>query len=162
MGFSVTVTHAIFFIAALSAGSIAMDALWETSAQTTEARARWTGLSADQVDTNLTLTVNSCNNGCNPATPADVDIELDVRNSGTTVVDYRNLTYILDGTLHTVTNVSDYDIISPASVSGTDLIIPGETMRIQFSNIVITADYLNDGSNLPVQVITLEGVIGRR
>ena len=135
-----------------------MCVFWDTAENTTDARERWQALASSAVDTNLTLSVNTCNSGCDANTVPQ--FRLDVRNSGTTVVDYRNLTYIIDGTLHTVTNVTDYDIVSPAAVSGTDLIIPGETMRIEFQNIPVTATYTT--STIPVQVITLDGVIGRR
>lgn len=158
MGFSVTIAHVIFFTAAITASSVAFDALWESTNHATEARQTWNRLSASQLDTNLTLTVNTCNSSCNPAVVPI--IRIDVQNTGTTVVDYRNLTYLIDGVVYTIADVVDHDIVSPAAVSNTDLIIPGETMRIEFNDIPVTATYTL--TTLPVQVVTIDGVIGRR
>lgn len=160
MGFSVTASHVIFFVAVLTAGSAAMDAYFDVAKAENQSRIEWVRASASQVDTNLTLSVNQCSSNCR--TPDAPVFRLDVRNSGTTVVDYRNFTYIIDGRAHTVENVTSRSIVSPSSVSGTDLILPGETMRIDFQNMPLTADYANDGSDVPIQIVTLDGVIGRR
>lgn len=165
MGFSVTATHAIFFIAMLAAGSVGMDAYFDASRESNDARAVWVRDSASQLDTNLTLLVFQCNSNCDP--PTVPLVEIDVYNTGTTVIDARNLTLIIDGRAHTYSNFTDTDIIFPVTVSTTDLILPGETMRIDLANVPVSADYDADDDNthdddLPVQIMTLDGVIGRR
>lgn len=157
MGFSVTVTHAIFFIALLSASSAAVGAYWDTARTMEDARTSWSQMASSEVDTNLTISVGQCTGGCNAGSR---QVRLDVRNSGTTVVDYRNLTYIIDGVAHTVTNTSLAQITSPATVSNTDLILPGETMEITLPSVVLSSGYST--STLPVQIVTLDGVFGRR
>lgn len=158
MGFSVTAASAIFFIAALTAASAAMDAYFDARRVDVTARRSWETASASQVDTNLTLSVALCSNGCK--SPKANTFQIDVRNSGTTVLDYRNITLVIDGTAHTVANYTSRSIVSPSTVTGTDLILPGETMRIDMQDVPLTATYST--STVPVQAATLDGVIGRR
>lgn len=158
MGFSVTAANAIFFVAGLTAASAALDVIWHSSSNATEARVTWERAASSEVDTDLTLTVDTCDSGCDPATVPIVRI--DVINAGTTVVDHRNLTFVIDGRAHTVANMTGHDIVDPTSISNTDLILPGETMRVEFRDVPVSANYTT--ATLPVWVVTLDGVIGGR
>lgn len=165
MGFSVTASTVIIFIAALTVGSVALDTLWDSASSTTNARDRWARTVASEVRTNLTLTVPTCDSNCNP--PTVPTVEIDVANTGKTVVDVRNLTFLIDGVAYTFASVVDFDIVSPSAISGTDLILPGETMRVEFNDVPVTEDYDPDddatnADDLPVMVVTLDGVIGGR
>lgn len=165
MGFSVTAASVIFFIAALTAGSAALDAYFESKQTQTVAQDTWRAGLEQQAATNLTLFVNVCDSSCNPATVPNIDIW--VENTGSSVVDALNLTFVIDGVAYTSASFADYDIIDPLGVGATHLILPGETMEIDFDNIPITANYdddndATDDDDLPVQAMTLDGVVGRR
>ena len=157
MGFSVTATHVIFFVAFLSAASSAMSAYW-TSAQGME-EARRTGLDQAErlVHGEMTLVVFGCTGSCNAGTR---QVTIDITNSGTTVIDYRNLTYVIDGRFYGVSSVTSASITTPSAVASTDLILPGETMRVVLPSVVLSNNYST--ATIPLQVVSAEGVVGRR
>lgn len=158
MGFSVTAASAILFIAALTAGSAAMNAWIDSTAATTTARNEWQRAAASQLDTDLVLSVATCSGGC--TTPTVPIVRIDIQNAGTTVVEYLNFTLVIDGIVHQLGNFTNAEIVSPASVTGTHLVLPGETMRIELQDVPVTAAYTT--ATLPVRVITLDGVVGTR
>lgn len=165
MGFSVTAANVIFFIAMLTAGSAAMDAWWDSESASTAARTEWAESIWSESQTNLTLFVNVCDSSCNPATVPNIDIR--VTNTGATVVDVLGLTFVIDGRAYTSSSFADYDITDPAGIGATTLILPGETMEVDFDNVPISGNYDddNDATNsddLPVQILTSDGIIGRR
>lgn len=160
MGFSVTAANVIFFIAVLTAGSAAMDAWWDSTADASEARAKWSQAIASEAMTSFTLFVNQCNSGCNPATVPNFDVR--ITNTGNTVIDALGLTFLIDGLAYTSSSFFDYDIVSPTGVGATSLILPGEVMEIDFVDVPMSLDYANDGSDVPIQATTIDGVVGRR
>jgi archaellum component FlaF (FlaF/FlaG flagellin family) len=157
MGFEVTATHIIFFVAFLTVGSAALGSYFKGQQYIDEARRAHDVRFERLAKSNLTLSVFSCSGGC---TAPNASVALDVANNGGVVVDHQNLTYLVEGRAYTLSDVTSQSIVSPAVVTGTDLILPGETMRITIGNAVLTGTYTT--ASLPVQVAYLDGVIGRR
>lgn len=157
MGFSVTAVHVIFFVALMSAAGTAMSAYWTTASELDEARRIELERAERLVHGDMTLVVFGCTGSCNAGTR---QVTIDITNAGTTVIDYRNLTYIIDGRSYGVGNVSSASITAPATVPATDLLLPGETLRVVIPGVVLGANYST--STVPVQVVSAEGVIGRR
>ena len=159
MGFSVTATTAILFIALLSAGSAAMGASFDASRHTNEARATWVRTASSQVDTNLTVSVDCPSNTCRTNNAMTIFL----RNSGTTVVDMRNLTFVIEGKAHTISNATSWRsyLSSGTPVASTDLILPGETGEVVIQGaLAVTSNIAEE--LVAIQVVTLDGVIGRR
>lgn len=165
MGFSVTAASVIFFIAVITAGSASLDAWWESEAARQEAQRQWAVGLQSEAQTNFTLFVNVCDSGCNPTTVPNIDII--VTNKGTTVIDVLGLTFVIDGLAYTSKSFADYDIITPSGIGATDLILPGEEMEVDFDNIPVSGNYdddkdATDADDLPVRILTVDGVVGRR
>jgi archaellum component FlaF (FlaF/FlaG flagellin family) len=157
MGFSVTAAHVIFFVALLSAASAATSSYWTTASYMEQARRTDLELADRLVHGEMTVVVSGCTGSCNQGTR---QVTLDITNSGTTVLDYRNLSYVLDGRAYTVADVSSMSITAPAAVSSTNVVLPGETLRVVLPNVVLSQNYST--TTLPVQVVSEEGVVGRR
>lgn len=157
MGFSVTAAHVIFFIALLGAAGAAMSAYWNTASETDEARRAGFERADRLAHGAMALDVTDCSGGCAAGAR---DVTLDITNTGTTVLDSRNFTYVIDGRSYTVADVSSASITAPAAVSGTDLVLPGETLTVVLSSVVLSDAHTT--ADLPVQVVSMEGVVGRR
>jgi archaellum component FlaF (FlaF/FlaG flagellin family) len=87
-------------------------------------------------------------------------VTIDITNTGTTVLDSRDFTYVIDGRSYTVADVSSASITAPAAVAATDLVLPGETLTVVLPSVVLSDAYTT--LTLPVQVVSMEGVVGRR
>lgn len=157
MGFSVTAANVVFFVALLSAASAASTAYWTTASKLEESRRVDLELADRLVHGSMTVVISGCTGSCNSGTR---QVTLDITNDGTTVLDYRNLTYVLDGRAYTVADVSQASITAPSAVSSTNVVLPGETLRVVLPNVVLSQNYST--STIPVQVVSEEGVIGRR
>ena len=157
MGFDVTAAHVIFFVALTGAASAAMSAYWTTAEDLDEARRAELERAERLVHGEMTLVVSTCTGSCNAGTR---QIVLDITNTGTTVIDYRNLTYVIDGRSYGVTNVSSASITAPSAVPSTNIVLPGETLRVTLPSVILSTNYAT--TTLPVQVVSAEGVIGRR
>jgi archaellum component FlaF (FlaF/FlaG flagellin family) len=157
MGFSVTATHVIFFVAFMGAAGTAMSAYWTTAAEMDEARRAELERAERLVHGEMTLVVSGCTGSCNTGTR---QVTIDITNAGTTVIDYRNLTYVIDGRSYGVGNVSSASITAPSAVASTNIVLPGETLRVVIPGVVLGANYST--STLPVQVVSAEGLVGRR
>ena len=157
MGFSVTAAHVIFFVALTGAASAAMSAYWTNAEDMDEARRVAIERAERVVHGNMTLEVATCSDGCYAGAR---EVVLDITNAGTTVIDHRNLTYVIDGRSYTAADVSSASITAPAAVPATDLVLPGETLRVTLPAVVLADNYST--STLPVQVVSVEGVVGRR
>ena len=157
MGFSVTAAHVVFFVALLSAASAATTSYWTTASHLEEAKRTDLARADRLVHGSMTVVISGCSGRCNSGTR---QVTLDITNDGTTVIDYRNLTYVLDGRAYTVADVSSASITAPATVASTNIVLPGETLRVVLPNVVLSQNYST--STLPVQVASEEGVIGRR
>ena len=157
MGFSVTATHVIFFVAFMGAASTAMSAYWTTASEMDEARRTEMERAERLVHGRMTLVVSGCTGSCNAGTR---QVTIDITNSGTTVIDFRNLTYVIDGRSYGVGNVSSWSITAPSAVPSTNIVLPGETLRVVLPSVVLSSNYAT--TTLPIQVVSAEGVIGRR
>ena len=157
MGFSVTAAHVIFFVALTGAASAAMSAFWTNAGDMDEARRVAAERAERVVHGNMTVSVASCADGSAAGTR---EVVLDITNAGTTVIDRRNLTYVIDGRSYTAADVSSAAITAPSAVAATDIVLPGETLQVTLASVVLSAGYTT--STLPVQVVSAEGVVGRR
>ncbi len=157
MGFSVTAAHVIFFVALMGAAGGAMSAYWSTASDMDEARRMELERAERLVHGRMTVVVTTCTGSCNAGTR---QVVLDITNAGSTVIDFRNLTYVIDGRSYGVTNVSGSSITAPAAVASTNIVLPGETLRVTLPSVVLASNYAT--TTLPVQVVSAEGVIGRR
>lgn len=133
MGFDVTATHVIFFVAFLSVGSAALGGYWKSSAILEESRRIEAERIEERVHTNITLVGNPSYNG------GQDRFTFSVQNTGSTVLVISEFVYVLDGKWND-TLESGYPQIS--GVSGTDFLLPGETMEVRMSPIVDQPAYL--------------------
>lgn len=157
MGFSVTATHLIFFVALLGAASAASTAYWSTASVVEDARREEIQRAAALAHGGLQVAVVSCSDGCAAGTR---QVTLDVTNTGATVLDQDKLTYVLDGRTYTVNDVVSASITAPTPVAGSELVLPGETLTVTLEGVVLSSPHTTE--TLPVQVVSAEGVVGRR
>jgi len=122
MGFDVTAANIIFFIAALAIGSVALGAYWANAEHVEEARRIEMERAQELAHTNLTVMDASYNAGFDRFT-------VEIRNSGSTVLDISELVYLIDGVLVEATLVEDLDVIGAGA---TDVWLPLETIEIDF------------------------------
>lgn len=156
MGFSVTAAHVIFFVAFLGAGSAALSAYWDTADQVEDARRAEIERAASLVHGRIEVEVAACSDACAAGTR---QVTLDVTNNGTTVIDLRDLSYVVDGRTYTHDDVSSASVTQPSPVSGTELVLPGETLQVVLGAVTLSASYTTQ--TLPVQVVSAEGIVGR-
>lgn len=120
MGFSVTATHIIFFVALLSAGSVAANSFWKTASELEEARRTFADRVDDRVHSNITIVgTPSWNNGAKRLTFV-------VQNTGSTVLDISDFVYLLDGVYS-----SSIESRTVGGASTTDILLPGEQLTVQ-------------------------------
>lgn len=133
MGFDVTATHVIFFVAFLSVGSAALGGYWKSSGILEESRRIEAERFEERVHTNITLVGAPSYNG------GQDRFTFSVKNTGSTVLVISEFVYVLDGKWND-TLESGYPQISGAT--GTDFLLPGETMEVRMSPIVDQPAYL--------------------
>lgn len=141
MGFDVTAANVIFFIAALSVGSVAMGAYWQNASFLDEARRAEDERADLRAHTNMTV-----DSATYAAGPKRFTVEL--INTGSEVIVISELRYLVDGEY--VTSAS----IETTSISGegsTDLWLPLETLEVQLRPIQPPPSFF--------QVVTENGVI---
>ena len=156
MGFSVTAAHVIFFVAILGAAGSALSAWWTTAGETDEARRAEFERADRRVHGEMTVWVADCDGGCLAGTR---QVTIDVNNTGSTVLDATGFTYVIDGRSYTAGDVASATVTAPSAVASTELVLPGETLRVVLSAALSDA---YDADSLPVQVVSAEGVVGRR
>lgn len=141
MGFDVTAANIIFFIAALSMGSVALGAYWHNAGYVEEAQRAEDARADMRAHTNMTVVSAQYNGGFDRFT-------VDIKNTGSEVIDISELRYIVDGVYVASASVDSARIEGgPAS---TDLWLPLETLEVQLSPI--------DPSPTYFQVVTQNGV----
>ena len=132
MGFDVTAANIIFFIAAITVSSAALGAYWHNADYVEDARRAEEARADERAHTNLTIT------------DADYDLPsttftIDVKNTGSIVVDISELTYFVDGAL---VDASDYGSITVLGEgSGTDVLLPLETLEIEITSVTSSPSY---------------------
>lgn len=141
MGFDVTAANIIFFIAALSMGSVALGAYWHNASYVDEAR-RLEDERADlRAHTNMTVVSAQYNAGLDRFT-------VDLKNTGSEVIDISELRYLVDGAFVASGSVESASIVGgPAT---TDIWLPLETLQVRLSPI--------DPSPRYFQVVAQNGV----
>lgn len=157
MGFSVTAAHVVFLVALMGAVGAAISSHYTTASDVEEARRLEAARAERLVHGRISLDVVSCSDACAAGTR---EVILDITNAGTIVIDHRNLSYVIDGRTYLAADVSSASITAPAAVAGTDLVLPGETLRVTLPQVVLDSSYTT--GTLPVQVVSAEGVVGRR
>jgi len=125
MGFSVTVTHIIFFLAFTGMASAVMGTYWSTSDELQEARRADAERLAEIVQTDLTVTTTSYNNGLDRFT-------VDIENTGTTTLDHTQFAFLVEGVY-----IDSADIVSQSVVGegSTELLMPGDTLQVVIGSI---------------------------
>lgn len=142
MGFDVTVANIIFFIAALTMGSVALGAYWHNASYVEEARRAEDARADTLAHTNMTITDTQYNGGQERFT-------VEVENTGTEVLDISELRYFVDGVyVPTASLVS----ASVDGVAATDLWLPTETVEIVLDPITDSPVYF--------QVVSQNGAKG--
>lgn len=134
MGFSVTAANVIFFVALLSAGSVAMSAYWDTTHTMEDAR-RAQAQRADEIAHSEieVLDPASYSAGAQRFT-------FDVENTGSEVLKISEMVYILDGAYVPASTIEEITISGVAVT--TDLLLPGETMQVKLLPITASPTYL--------------------
>lgn len=133
MGFDVTATHVIFFVAFLSVGSAAIGGYWKSSGILEDSRRIEAARIEERVHTNITIVGT-------PSYDAAADrFTFEVRNTGSTVLVMSEFGYVIDGKWND-TMESGYPSISGAA--GTDYLLPGETMQVRMSPITAAPSFL--------------------
>lgn len=124
MGFSVTATFVVFFVALLGAAGVAASAFWKTADLLHESRDTESSRAEELVHTNLTIaSAPTYDGGTNTLT-------FTVQNTGATVLDVSDFAFLVDG----VVNLS----LVSESINGntnTDVFLPGESMIVTLSPI---------------------------
>lgn len=133
MGFDVTATHVIFFVAFLSVGSAAIGGYWKSSDVLEESRRAEAERIEERVHTNITIAGTPSYNG------SASRFTFEVRNTGSTVLLISEFVYVIDGKWND-TMESGYPSIS--GVTGTDYLLPGETMEVRMSPITTQPSFL--------------------
>lgn len=141
MGFDVTAANIIFFIAALSMGSVALGAYWHNAGYVEEARRNEDERADLRAHTNMTVVSTQYNGGQDRFT-------IDIKNTGSEVVDISELRYLVDGQYVASATVESALVVGgPAT---TDLWLPLETLEVKLSPI--------DPSPTYFQVVAQNGV----
>lgn len=126
MGFDVTAANIIFFIAFLGIGSVSLGGYWANAEQIEEARRIDAQRAQQLAHTNLTVTSATYDS-------AAARFSVDVRNSGSTVVDLSDLVYLVDGVFVDASAVESLVVVG---VSGaTDVWLPLETIELDLAPI---------------------------
>ena len=125
MGFDVTAANIIFFVAALSMGSVALGAYWQNASYVEEARRADDDRADARVHTNMTVSSATYNAGADRFT-------VDIKNTGSEVIAISELLYLVDGTYVPAATVESTSI---SGVSGTDLWLPLETLEVRLRPI---------------------------
>lgn len=132
MGFSVTATHAIFFIAFLTAGSTGMAAYWESVEDLDEGRRGAEKRVVERAHTAISIPSD-------PSYSSGADrLTFFIDNDGTVVLDASDFTYVVDGVVRTDVR-SGYPRVNGAQ---TDVLLPGDRMEVQLNSIAASPDYL--------------------
>ena len=141
MGFDVTAANIIFFIAALSAGSVALGAYWHNAGYVEEARRAEDDRADLRVHTNMTVVSTQYNGGQDRFT-------VNLKNTGSEVIDISELRYFVDGAY--VPSASLQSALIVGGPATTDLWLPLETLEVKLSPI--------DPSPTYFQVVSQNGV----
>ena len=132
MGFDVTAANVIFFIAALSVASVALGAYWKNVDHVEEARRLEDQRADERAHTNMTVTSASYTGG-------SARFTLNIKNTGSTVIDISELSYFIDGALVPASSIEDLDIIGETTVS--DVWLPLETLDIDLRPVSTSPTY---------------------
>lgn len=141
MGFDVTAANIIFFVAALSIGSVALGAYWHNADYIEEARRAEDHRADLRAHTNMTVVSAAYNGGFDRFT-------VDVKNTGSEVIDISELRYLVDGVFVPPASVESAAI--EGGPAGTDLWLPLETLEVRLSPIDPSPSYF--------QVVAQNGV----
>lgn len=127
MGFAVTATHLVFAVALLSAGSFAAASYWTISSDLEEARRAEARLAEEIAHTQIMMVGT-------PAYNAGADrLTFDVKNTGSTVLKLSGFSFLVDGVYLNGNLAAGYPSVSGSS--GTDLLLPGETMNVRIESV---------------------------
>ena len=132
MGFDVTVANVIFFIAALTAASVALGAYWKDADHIEEARRIEGDRTDERAHTNLTIADLSYDGGAD-------ELSVDVKNNGPVVVDISELAYFVDGALLPSSSITASTIDGAALT--TDILLPLETLELTFGSVTADPSY---------------------
>lgn len=132
MGFDVTAANVIFFIAALSVASAALGAYWKSSDHVEEARREEDQRADERAHTNMTVTTALYS-------AAPTRFTVNVKNTGSTVIEISDLAYFIDGSLVASTLIEDIDVVG--EITTTDLWLPLETLDIDFRPVTASPTY---------------------
>lgn len=125
MGFDVTAVSIIFFVAIVSAGSAWMGAYWKSNESTNEATRAQQSRADEAVHTNLSVSSATYDAG-------NTRFTVDLKNTGSTVVDVSDMTYLIDGVLVTATSIESAVVLGHAT---SDILLPGETLEAKFNPV---------------------------
>ena len=132
MGFDVTAANIIFFIAALSMGSVALGAYWHNAGYVEEAQRAEDARADLRAHTNMTVTTMSYSAGQDRAT-------FEIMNTGSEVIDISEVRYLIEGRYVAAATVESVRIIGESGA--TDLWLPLETLEVKFSPVDPSPDY---------------------
>lgn len=131
MGFDVTAANIIFFIAFLAIGSVALGAYWSNADHVEDARRLDDERGAELAHSNMTVTSGSYDGGAQRFT-------VQVKNTGSTVIDLSALGYLIDGVLVADGQLEDLDVVGEGSP--TDVWLPLETIDVDFLPVTSSPD----------------------
>lgn len=124
MGFDVTATHVVFFVAFLTVGSAALGGFWKSSRALEDARRDEAARVQDLAHTNMT--VSSVTHAVGPQT-----LTVHVVNTGSVVLDHTEFAFLLDGVLVDRSALT----VSVLGAGATDLLLPTETLVIEMGGV---------------------------
>lgn len=122
MGFDVTAVSIIFFVATLTAGSAWVGAYWKSNETNHDASRDLQQRADDVAHTNLTVTSATYDSGADRFT-------VEIKNTGSTVVDVSDMVYLVDGVLVASAAVESVSVVGHAT---SDLLLPAETLEARF------------------------------
>lgn len=124
MGFSVTASHVVFFIAFLTAGSVAAGAFWATQTKMEDARRLETARLDSAIHTNITIV------GTPTYDAGNSRYTFQVENVGSTVLNLTRFAFLVDGVV--TTSIENETI---AGVTSTGYLLPGDTMTVNLKPV---------------------------
>ncbi|HVM45360.1 MAG TPA: hypothetical protein VM582_05440 [Candidatus Thermoplasmatota archaeon] len=140
MGFDVTAANVIFFVAALSIGSVALGAYWHNAGYIEEAQRGAEDRAAARAHTNMSVQSASYNPGLDR-------FRLTLANTGSEVITVSGLRYFVDGVYVSGATIERVEVLGAGS---TDLWLPMEVLELDLRPI--------DPSPTHFQVVAANGV----
>lgn len=151
MGFSVTASHAIFFVATLSAASAAIGVYWTNQDLLEEARRAEAERTSNIMHTAINITDISCSPLSCDVLGIGSTITYKLNNNGDTTLAVSKLVYLLHGDILTAAPVVTIRDSLGNVMTGTDLLAPREQATITHT---LTAVY----TGVKLKVVTEYGV----